>query len=174
MGMFFDVLSAINNPNLQGNVSQLETVVNSVQQFAAQNNIPPATMQTVLSALGGLVQSNMRQSGGLGSGQLGNLLGQTLGGSGAAGLQALFPPQVQRQFAQDVAQRTGLDAAMIQAGLPLLLPAVLKLLNMGNPKAGEGGANPLLTMFLDGDRDGDTDLGDVFQLATRYINPAKV
>ncbi|MBD1910062.1 MULTISPECIES: DUF937 domain-containing protein [unclassified Leptolyngbya] len=173
MAMFFDVLSAINNPNLQGNVAQLETVVNTVQQFAADHHIPPSTMQTILSALGGLVQANIRH-GGLGSGQLGNLLGQTLGGGGAAGVQALFPPPIQQQFAQEVGQRTGLDTGVIQAGLPLLLPAVLKLLNMGNPKSEAGGANPLLTMFLDGDRDGDTDLGEVFRLATHYINPEKV
>jgi len=171
MGMFFDVLSAMNNPNLQGNVSQLETIVHTLQNFAGQNNIPPSTMETMMSTLGGLVKTNLRQSGGVGSNPLGNLLGQTMGAAGgAAALQALFPAQVQQQFAEVVAQRTGLNAGMIQAALPMVLPAVLSLLNMGSPKTGGGGTNPLLTMFLDGDRDGDTDLGDVYRFATRFIN----
>lgn len=171
MGMFFDVLNAINNPNLQGNVSQLETVINMLHSFAEQNNIPPSTMETILSTLGSLVKTNLRQSGGMGNNPLGGLLGQAAGAmGGAAALQALFPPQVQQQFAEAVAQRTGLDAGMIQSALPVILPAVMSLLNMGTPKSGVGGSNPLLAMFLDGDRDGDTDLGDVYKLATRYIN----
>jgi len=171
MGMFFEVLSAINNPNLQGNVSQLETVVNTLQQFAGQNNISPSTMETVLSGLGGLMKTDLRRGSGMNSNQLGNLLGLGMeAGGGMTALQSLFPPQVQQQFAQELAQRTGLNAGMLQAALPVLLPAALKLLNLGSPKGDASGMNPLLAMFLDGDRDGDTDLGDVYRFATRFIS----
>ena len=36
MSLFFDVLSAINNPNQQGSVEQLGSVVESLQQLASR------------------------------------------------------------------------------------------------------------------------------------------
>jgi hypothetical protein len=41
---------------------------------------------------------------------------------------------------------------------------------LGAPTPGSIGTNPLLTGFLDGDKDGDVDLGDVFKFATRFLN----
>ncbi|MEO1210402.1 MAG: DUF937 domain-containing protein [Cyanobacteria bacterium J06638_20] len=175
MGMFFDVLSAINNPSLQGNVPQLEASVDAVQAFAAQNNLPPSAMQTMMSTLGGLLQGNMRQQTGMGLPQLTQLLRQDGGTSGnVTALQTLFPPQLQQQLVPVLAQKTGLSPALIQAALPTVIPAVMNLLKMGNPKpGGTTAANPLLTMFLDSDRDGDTDLGDVFNFANRFIHPSQ-
>jgi len=175
MGMFFDVLSAMNNPNLQGNVSQLETTVNALQQFATQNNVSPSTMQTMMSALGGIMQGTMRQQPGMGLSQVSQVLNQGTGTVGsAAALQALFPPQMQQQIAQTLSQKTGLNPGLIQSALPVLVPAVMELLKMGSPKTGATGVdNPLLTMFLDSDRDGDTDLGDVYKFASRFINPSQ-
>jgi hypothetical protein len=175
MGMFFDVLSAINNPNLQGNVPQLEASVDAVQEFAAKNNLPPFAMQTMMSTVGSLLQENIRQQAGMGLPQLTQLLRQDGGTPGnVAALQTLFPPQLQQQIVPVLAQKTGLSPALIQAALPTVMPAVMNLLKMGNPKPGTTtAANPLLTMFLDGDRDGDTDLGDVFKFANRFIHPSQ-
>lgn len=177
MGMFFDVLSAINNPDLQGNVPHLETTVNALQQFAGQNNISPSTMQTMMSALGGIMQGQLRQQSGMGPSQLMALLNQGTGaGGGAASWQSLLPPQMQQQVVQMLSQRTGMNPGLVQAALPTLIPAVMGLLQMGNPKPGAShtSTNPLLTTFLDRDRDGDTDLGDVFKFANRFINPSQV
>lgn len=175
MGMFFDVLSTINNPNLQGNVSQLETSVNAVQQFATQNNISSSTLQTLMSAVGHVLQGSLRQQPGRGQAQLGPLLSPSASPADSANaLQALLPPQIQQQFVQTLSQKTGLNPELIQSALPVLIPAVLELLKMGNPKSETPASpNPLLTMFLDGDRDGDTDLGDVFKFANRFINPSQ-
>ncbi|MBE9101234.1 DUF937 domain-containing protein [filamentous cyanobacterium LEGE 07170] len=175
MGMFFDLLSAINDPNLQGNVPQLETSINEVQEFATKNNISPSTLQTLLSALGSLLQGNLRQQTGMGLPQLTLLLKQDASTpSTVTALQTLFPPQVQQQMVPALAQKTGLNPTLIQTALPTLIPAVMDVLKMGNPSPGATtAANPLLTMFLDGDRDGDTDLGDVFKLANRFIHPSQ-
>ncbi|QYO62002.1 DUF937 domain-containing protein [Leptolyngbya sp. 7M] len=183
MGLFFDVLSAINNPNQNASVDQLSSITGTVQQLAASNNIEPSAMQTVMSSLGGALRPALQQqasSGGLGSlmGQLAS--GQLTGGTSSfGGLSSLLTPQLQQQIADAVSRRTGIGAGTIQSMLPALIPVVMQLLNMGAPKSGTGmsmgglASNPLLTTFLDSDRDQDVDLGDVFRFATRFLNPPR-
>ncbi|MBI4784155.1 MAG: DUF937 domain-containing protein [Oscillatoriophycideae cyanobacterium NC_groundwater_1537_Pr4_S-0.65um_50_18] len=204
MGLFFDVLGAINDPNQQASVGQLGSLLSSVQQISQQTGLDAGTTQNVISALGGalrpvLQQQNSEMGGqqlagmlsqlaGGGSNSLGGMLGQVAGGNplggmlgqaataavGGNALQSLIPAQMQQQIAQAVAQKTGLDATMVQSLLPMLIPVVLGFLNLGANKPGApgGASNPLLSAFLDSDRDGDTDLGDVMKFATRFLSPA--
>lgn len=186
MSLFFDVLSAVNNPNQQASVDQIGSLVNSVQQISQQTGIDPSTTQTVLSSLGGFIRPALQQQAAGGQNQLTDMIGQLAGGGtnplgglvgqamGGSALQSLFPPQMQQQAAQSIAQKTGLSPALLESLIPSLIPVVLNFLNMGSSKPGvSGGGNPLLTAFLDGDRDGDTDLGDMMKFATRFINPAQ-
>lgn len=180
MGLFFDVLSAINNPNQNASVDQLSTVTNSIQQLAASHNVEPSTMQSVLSGLGGVLQPALQQqaaSGGLGGllGQLGSLGGLAGGLTGASSgaanlgpLSSLLTPQV----IEAISQRTGINANTIQSLLPALIPIVLQLLNLGASKTGGATANPLLSNFLNGGQ-GQTDLGEVFKFANRFLNPPR-
>jgi hypothetical protein len=171
MGLFFDVLSSINNPNQQGSVTQLATVVGGLQQLATSHGIDASQMQSVLSSVGGFLGPALQQQQGvLGSGSLENLVGQ-LGGSGApaTAMQSLLPPQLQQQLIQAVSQKTGLDAGMLQGLLPSLIPAVMGLLNMGSSQPGTGGNNALLNAFLKGGS--SADLGEVFKFANRFLNP---
>jgi Bacterial protein of unknown function (DUF937) len=182
MGLFFDVLSAVNNPNQQASVDQLGSLVNSVQQLSQQTGLDMGTTQNVISALGSAIRPTLQEQGAaMGGQQLAGMLSQ-LGGSGMLGgltggrgtgvLQALIPAQMQQQLAQTVAQKTGLDSAMVMSLLPALIPIAINFLNLGANKPGTpGGANPLLSAFLDSDRDGDTDLGDVVKFAGRFMNP---
>lgn len=188
MGLFYEVLSAINNPNQQATIDQLGALTDSVQQMADQNGMDASATQSLMSALGGALGPVLKhQSGALGSTQLedligqftgggghglGGLLGQVAGGSGAmAVLQSMIPAEMQEQVIQSVAQKTGLDAGMIQGLLPSLIPVVMNVLNMGASVPGSQGANSILNMFLDSDRDGDTDLGDMLNFAKRFLNP---
>ncbi|WP_421659312.1 DUF937 domain-containing protein [Leptothermofonsia sp. ETS-13] len=176
MGLFYEVLSAINNPNQQASIDQLSSLSGSVQQLANQHGIDNNTMQTVLSALGGALSPVLRQQAGSQSleGMLGQLAGGNFAGTGGnfnpSSLVSLIPPQFQEQIIQTVAQKTGLSAGMLQGLLPALLPIVMNFLNMGKSTSGGQGANPLLNAFLDSDRDGDTDLGDVMKFANRFLN----
>jgi hypothetical protein len=174
MGLFFDVLSAINNPNQQANVSQLESLTNSIQNLGASNGIQPAQMQNMVSGLGNLIRPALQQQrAAVGGGQLENLVGQALGaGAGATALQALIPPQLMQQFSQVLSQKTGLSPNLVQSVLPSLLPSVLGLLQMGSGKPGTTNSNALLNSFLDSDQDGDVDLGDVMKFAGRFLYPA--
>lgn len=179
MGMFFDVLSAINNPNQQASVSQLASINDAIQQVATSQGIDAGKAQSLMSALGGFLRPALKQQqSAIGGGQLESLLGRLGTGvgtaAGATALSSLLPPQMQQQMIQAIAQKTGLSPNMLQGAIPVLVPAVLGLLNMGANKPGTGGGNPLLKTFLDSDRDGDTDLGDVFKFANRFLNPAQI
>ena len=61
MGLFFDVLSAINNPNQNANVDQLSSVAGSVQQLASQHGVEPSAMQGIVSGLGGALRPALQQ-----------------------------------------------------------------------------------------------------------------
>lgn len=175
MGLFFDVLSAINNPNQQASVSQLESVTNSIQQLTSSRGIDSSQMQNVMSVVGNVLQPMLKQQRStMGGNQLENLIGQAIGTGGmATGLQSLLSSQSLQQISQTVSQKTGLSPNLIQTMLPTLIPAVMSLLKMGAPKPGVQGSNPLLNAFLDSDRDGDTDLGDVMRFANRFLNPTR-
>jgi hypothetical protein len=80
---------------------------------------------------------------------------------------------LQSQIVGGLASKTGLDSNMLQGIVPKLLPVVMGLLNMGKPTGSMGGGNPLLKAFLDGNGDGNTDLGDVFKFANRFTNPSR-
>lgn len=173
MGLFFDVLSAINNPNQQASVSQLESITSSIQQMASTQGLDAAKTQSVLSALGSVLRPTLaQQQGVMGGNQLEDLLGRVGTGTNSAAIASLLPPQIQQQLVQNVAQKTGISPNLLQSMLPTLIPAVLGLLGMGATKPGTSGGNPLLDAFLDGDRDGNTNLGDVFKFASRFLNPA--
>ena len=91
-----------------------------------------------------------------------NLVNQFAGDSpDSEAVNALFPTVIQQQLAEIASQRTGLDVGMIQQLLPTLVPLVLKFL--------QSGGHPLLNKFLDTDGDGDVDIADLIQLATRFL-----
>ncbi|MEO1299177.1 MAG: DUF937 domain-containing protein [Cyanobacteria bacterium J06636_16] len=171
--MFFEVLSAINDPKKQASIGQLSQLTQSVQQLGANNGLSDTQMLSMMTALGGALQPALKQQQPKlgGSSQMANMLGQLAGSGKAAALQSMIPPQIQQQIAQTVAQKTGLNASMVQGMLPQLLPVVMGLFNMGSSKPGVGGGgNPLLNAFLDSNRDGSTDLGDVMKFAGRFLN----
>lgn len=175
MGLFFDVLSAINNPGQQASVGQLDALMGSVQQLANSHGIEPSAMETILSGLGSSLRPALQQQATTGG--LGGLLGQLGAGSASGGLlSSLLTPQLQQQLVQMLTQRTGISAGVIQSLLPSLIPIVVQLLNMGSSTDGPAGglasitSNPLLRSFLDSDNDQDVDLGDVFKFAGRFLN----
>jgi len=176
MGLFFDVLSSINNPNQQGSVEGLSNILQTVQQVTGGKGIDASASQGIFSVLGGLTRSALQQQGAAGAPALEGMLGQLAGGAltgagGGAALQSLFPPALQQQAVQAIAAKTGLNPTLIQTMLPGLISSVLGLLNMGAPAPGARGTNPLLGDFLNSDSDQDVDMGDVFKFADRFLNP---
>lgn len=170
--MFFEVLSAINNPKQQASIEQLSQVTQSVQQLTSSQGLDNHQMQAMMTALGEALQPALKQQQPqLSDKQLVNLLGQLSDSNQTTALQSLIPPDLQQQLAQTVAQKTNLNATMLQSMLPQLLPVVMGLFNMGAAKSGTAGnENPILAAFLNGNRAGSTDLGDVMKFADRFLN----
>ncbi len=180
MGLFDQIVSAINNPTQEASSAQLSNVLNTVQQVAATQGIDLSKAQSILSVLGSHVRTALQEKQATqGASTTASLVNQLAGSTG--GLQAvqqLFNPNQQEQVAQDVAQKTGLNMAAIQNMLPVLIPVVMNLLKMGNaqpqagaaPPTGAAGGNPLLNAFLDADGDGDVDVGDAINLASRFLS----
>jgi hypothetical protein len=171
MGLFFEMLSAINNPKQSGSIDQLSTVMKGIQQVGG-DRVDPSTMQTVLSTVGGFLGPSLKQQVSGGGLPIDGILSQVTGGNMGSGLlSSLLTSQLQGQIAQAVAQKTGMNPTMIQTMLPGLLPAIMGFLKMGEGTPGSGASNSVLKAFLDSDKDGDTDLGDVFKFAGRFLNP---
>ncbi|MHC5672346.1 DUF937 domain-containing protein [Nostoc sp.] len=172
MGLFDQILGAIANPNQQGSLGQLGNIVNTVQQLSQHTGADPSTIQSILSIVGGQVRSALQDK----QATDGNEAAQTLVNQYAGtspnpeAVDSLFSPEMQQQVAEVAAQRTGLDAGIVQQLLPLAVPLVLNFLQSGanahNPQAG---GNPVLNSFLDADEDGDVDIADAIQMASRYM-----
>lgn len=172
MSVFFEMLSAINNPSQRGSVDQLRVVMNTVQQLGASQDVNLATMQTAMSALSSFIRPALQQqSQTIGFQELNHLVNQFAGASMNTGaLQGLLTPQLQQQLLQGIAQKTGLPADTLQTLLPGLVSSAMALLSMGASKPGVPGSNSVLNAFLNSDRKQDTDLGDVLKFANRFLN----
>ncbi len=177
MGLFDQILGAIDNPNQQANPDQLSSILNTVQQTASAQGIQPSATNDVMSMLGGYVRSALQQQAG-GRGQAEAIVNQFGGTSpSTAALGAVFNPTQQQQVAQAISQRTGISADAILGMLPMLIPVVLNLLKSGASQTGAGqvgqaapgGSNPVLNSFLDADGDGDVDIADAMSMAGRYL-----
>ncbi|NJK39242.1 MAG: DUF937 domain-containing protein [Oscillatoriales cyanobacterium RM2_1_1] len=173
MGLFDQILSAINDPNSQASKDQVGGIVNTVQQLANSQNLSPENTQTTMSMLGGYVRSALQDKrSNQGADAVQSLVNQFSGTrANPSAVNFLFPQQQQAQIAQAIAQRTGISANTIQGLLPLLIPVVLGLLSTGtdprNPA--KGGNNQVLNNFLDADGDGDVDVADAMRMAGKFL-----
>lgn len=171
MGLFDAVLNAVSNPGQQASPDQLGTILNTVQQLSSNHGIDAGTTQTLVSVVGGYVQSALQQQQAAGgSEQVQATVNQYSGtGPNTQAVEAVLGPAMQQQVVQDLIQRTGLDPQTVQSILPTLVPLALNFLqsgaHTGNPQAG----NPVLNAFLDGNHDGNVDLGDALNIAGQFL-----
>ncbi len=177
MGLFDQVMGALNNPNQQASPDQLGSILGTVQQLASSQGVDSSTTQVVVSVVGQYVRSALQQKQAAGGRSQAQALVEQFAGTSPsmAALQALFSQQQQQQLAQDAAQKTGLNPGTIQAMLPVLVPLALNLLKTGSgnstAQAAQGGqANSVLNAFLDADGSGEVDLGDALSMAGRFLN----
>jgi len=173
VGLFFDVLSSINNPNQSGSVEQLSTIMHAVPQLGAGHGLDASSLPTAMSALGGVLLPALKQQSLApgGSQALAGIVNQFAGAGASAGtLPSFVTPQLQEQIVQAIAQKTGVSAGILQPLLPGLISTAMGFLSMGAPKPGVASGNPILNAVLDGNHDGNTDLGDVFKFAGRFLN----
>lgn len=175
MGLFFEVLSAINNPMQKASIEQLAGFTNGIQQLSKNNGIDPGNMQTVISTIGGLLRPVLKQQKmTLGNQNLDALLGQVMGAGGLGSLTSFITPQLQQQIIGVIAEKTGISSSNLQSIVSDTLPLVINLFNMGSSGTPGGKfQNNILQAFLDSDQDKDVDMGDVLHFANRFLNPPR-
>ncbi|MBD1921790.1 DUF937 domain-containing protein [Microcoleus sp. FACHB-831] len=172
MGLFDQIINALDNPAQQANPGQLGGILDTVDQMSGRFGADPTTMQSALSVVGSGVRSALQQKQATEGNEYAQGLVNQFGGTNPNSqiVDILFSGAMQNQLIQQIVQRTGMDPSMIQNMLPFLVPIVLKFLQGGantqNPQSG----NPLLNNFLDADNDGDVDMGDAMGLASRFLN----
>ncbi len=171
MGLFDQVVQAINDPDKLADAGQLGQVMATVQQLRQQGNLDASTVQAATSILGNQVRTSLKAT----RDSQGSAAAQALVEQGAQSglaeqvLGQLLNSGQQTQVIEAIAQKTGLDHQQIQGMLPMLLPIVMQMLNSGASKtAGAAGDNPVLNTFLDADGDGDVDMGDMLGMAGRF------
>ena len=173
MSLFNQIISAIDNPNQQGNSGQLASIFNTVQQLSSNTNTDPSALQSVLSIVGNYTRSALQEKRATEGEQQTEAFVNQFSGTQPNNqvVNLLFSaPQIQ-QLIQEIGERTGLNPGIIQAMLPSLVPVVLNLLQTGADPQNPGGSNPVLNSFLDADGDGDVDIADAMQMASRHFNP---
>lgn len=183
MGLFDQILGAIDSPNQQASPDQISNILGTVQQLSNSQGIDSGTAQTAMSVVGSYVRSALQEKRQTqGAGQAEAIVNQYGGTSPSTdAVQALFGGNQQNQVVAAVSQRTGIPPQTIQMLLPILVPLVLNLLKTGAsnanapnatsaPGATPAGNNSVLSAFLDADGDGDVDVGDAMRLAGRYMN----
>ena len=171
MSIFNQILSAIDNPELEANKGQLGSIFDTVQQLSGSTQAKPDAIQSAMSIVGNYTKSALRQKRGNGNmGQVNQLVNQ-FGGTRANSqvMSALFSSGQIQEMIQKISLRTGLDSKVILSMLPVLVPLVLNLLKTGNNKGNVQAQNPVASSFLDSDGDGDVDLSDALSMASRYL-----
>ncbi|MGF1481174.1 MAG: hypothetical protein ACFB4I_17100 [Cyanophyceae cyanobacterium] len=169
MGLFNQILGALNNPQQEANPEQLAGILDSVEQASRSYNAEPAAVQSAMSIVGKYAKNALREKrSARGDQEAQQIVNQYAGTQPSPqGVQALFSmPQIQ-QLTQEIENRTGINQGMVQAMLPILVPLVLNFLKTGHSRG--IGANNVLSGFLDNDRDGDIDIADALQMASRHL-----
>ncbi len=172
MGLFDQIINAIDSNDSQGDASQIDRNLGVMQQLSNGFGADSSATQSALSIVGnyvrGALQEKRSQNGAEEAQSIVNQYSGTEPNSQA--VNSLFSGSQIEQIVAEVASKTGLNMGIVQQMLPMLIPVVLNMLRSGtstqNP---QGGTNPVLNAFLDADSDGDVDIADAMQLASRHL-----
>ncbi|MGC1310485.1 MAG: hypothetical protein WA885_24910 [Phormidesmis sp.] len=171
MGLFDQVMKAVADPSRKANASQLTNILGAAKQVGQQNNADSDTMQQAMSVIGGFVRSSLKDKRQAEGDSAAQALIEEGSGNGAAVIPKLFNNAQLSEMISAVAAKTSLNTNQVQGILPMVLPLVMQFLSAGNKKQGVPAtdSNPILTAFLDGDGDGDVDMGDMMGMAGKFM-----
>ncbi|MGB3670227.1 MAG: DUF937 domain-containing protein [Phormidesmis sp.] len=171
MGLFDQIMKAVADPNRQASASQLTQILGSAKQVAKQNNTDTDTMQQAMSVIGGFVRSSLKEKRQTEGASAAQALLEEGAANGASVIPKLFNSGQLTEMVSAVTQKTSLNTNQVQGILPMVLPLVMRFLSSGNAKGGAPATdtNPILTAFLDGDGDGDVDMGDMLGMAGKFM-----
>ncbi|GAB4547872.1 MAG: DUF937 domain-containing protein [Pleurocapsa sp.] len=171
MSIFNQILNAIDSPEREASTGQLGSILDTVQQLSQSYQTNPDAIQSAMSLVGSYTKSALQEQRHQGNIAQVNQLVNQFGGTQANSqiLSTLFSSSQIQRMIQQISQRTGLNSQTIMALLPVLVPLVLNLLKTGSEKSNIQRSNPVVADFLDSDGDGDVDLTDALNMASRYL-----
>lgn len=171
MGLFDQVMKAVADPSRQASAGQLTDILGAAKQVGAQNNADSDNMQKAMSVIGGFVRSSLKEKRQSQGNEAAQALIEQGSANGASVIPQLFNNAQLTEMISAVTQKTSLNTNQVQGILPMVLPLVMRFLSTGNKKGGVPATdtNPILTAFLDGDGDGDVDMGDMLGMAGRFM-----
>jgi uncharacterized protein YidB (DUF937 family) len=185
MNLFDTVLASLNDPSRGTQMSDLENLSSAFGSGGSSTN-------QIASLLGGFLKPMLREQQAVAGPEGVDSLLQQLKQSAHSPdqLRQVLGAERMNQVVGQAEQKTGLDANSIMRLLPVVLPAIIGLLQSGRPAAassaahagvrapaGAGSAppqtrgqtNPILSQFLDSDGDGDVDMQDVIRLTSVFL-----
>ena len=171
MGLFDQVMGAIADPKRQASAKQMADILGSAKQIGQQNNASSDNMQQAMSVIGGFVRSSLKDKRQQQGPEAAQALIEEGSANGASVIPKLFNNSQLTEMVSAVTQKSGLNANQVQGILPMVLPLVMRFLSSGNAKGGASATdnNPILMAFLDGDGDGDVDMGDMLGMAGKFM-----
>ena len=171
MGLFDQVMKAVADPSRKASAGQLADILGAARQVGAQNNADSDTMQQAMSVIGGFVRSSLNDKRQTEGDSVAQALIEEGASNGAAVIPHLFNSAQLTEMISAVTQKTSLNTNQVQGILPMVLPLVMRFLSTGNKKQGAPAtdSNPILTAFLDGDGDGDVDMGDMMSMSRKFM-----
>jgi len=162
MGLFDQIASAFTGSDASGELGKLQAVAGVVEQLQDATGSDSSTAHNILSLVGTQVLSSLQDKQSTdGEGAVQNLVEQFSGTEhDPDAVDAVFTPEVQQEVAEFVADRTGLDANLIQSILPKVVPVILGVFHIGGA--------PLLTSLIEAGS-GNVDFASFAKLAASYL-----
>jgi uncharacterized protein YidB (DUF937 family) len=183
MSLFDAVLASLNDPSRATQQSDLERLSSAFG--GGGGGASPTDAGQIASLIGGFLKPMLQEQHAIGGAQgVDSFLQDIKQNSGSPDqLRQVLGADRVDQMVGRAEQKTGLDANTILRFLPIVLPAVIGLLQSGRRAAvpaatgvtSATGApagsqtNPILAQFLDSDGDGDVDMEDVVRLTSRFL-----
>jgi uncharacterized protein YidB (DUF937 family) len=187
MNLFDTVLASLNDPSRSTQMRDLENLSSAFESGGSSTN-------QVASLLGGFLKPMLReQQAAAGPEGVDSLLQELKQNAHSPDqLRQVLGSERMDQMVGRAEQKTGLDSSAIMRLLPIVLPAIIGLLQSGRsaPASPATGAtagarppdgtnipapqtssqtNPILAQFLDSDGDGDVDMQDVVRLTSVFL-----
>jgi len=193
---FFDVLvSSIQDPQSGTQKSDLEGLLGALlgaapgaaPQQSPARQIPPGAAEGLAGTIGSVLKPALREAGQQGGIEgIDALLGSLKQNANSPqALERTLGRERMDQMVTQAQQKSGLPVDAIMSMLPVIIPALIGLLQSGArsgapvPTARSGAAagdplaglasNPLLQGFLDSDGDGDVDMEDLVRLGSKFL-----
>jgi hypothetical protein len=166
MSLFQTIVDAISNPQTSGSHNDLQGLLNLAQSVpalqGAEHQVVDVVGNQVQSALAEKAQTDGQPAAQQALADLAN------GTPSVQDLQNFIGADRFNAIISEISSRTGLGNDVIMGAIPIVLPAIFRLLATGTNQNNTQAPNPVLNQFLSGSNGGAL-LTEVLQLAGQFV-----